>query len=88
MGVAEGVDEDARLQVALLRHHHEEQGVAGDVERHADRQIGRALIHLQVEPLVGDVELHQQVARRQGHVGQIGDVPGAHDDASGSMARS
>ena len=38
---------------------------------------------MQVEPSVGDVELHQQVARRQGHVGQVGDVPGAHDDTAG-----
>ena len=67
VGVAEGVHEVARLEVADLGHHHRQQRVGGDVERHAEEDVGGALVELAGEPAVGDVELEQRVARRQRH---------------------
>src|SRR5450759_5486467 len=49
MGVAQGVHELARLQIAYLRHHQCEQGVRGDVERHAEEQVGASLVTLAVK---------------------------------------
>ena len=42
--VAEAMHEIAHIQVADLRHHVGEQGIAGDVERHAQEDVGRALV--------------------------------------------
>src|SRR5581483_10990629 len=42
MRVAEGVDEVAWLEIGDLRHHHRQQRVRGDVERHAEKYIGGA----------------------------------------------
>ena len=53
MRVAEGVDEVARLQAADLRHHHGQQSVAGDIERHAEEDVGAALVELATEPAFG-----------------------------------
>ena len=44
--IAEAVHEVADVQVALLRDHVGEQGVAGDVEGHSQKQIGTALVQL------------------------------------------
>src|SRR4051794_17374103 len=46
MGIAEGMDEFARLQAGDLRHHHCQQRIGGDVERHAQKYIGGALVEL------------------------------------------
>ena len=46
VGIAEGVDEFAGREVAHLRHHHGEQGVAGDVEGYAEEDVGAALVEL------------------------------------------
>jgi hypothetical protein len=51
-----------------LRHHHGQQRVGGDVERHAEEDVGRALVELAGQPAVGDVELEQAVAGRQRHL--------------------
>ncbi len=48
--VAEGVDELAGLQPGHLRHHHGEQRVGRDVERHAEENVGRALVELAGQP--------------------------------------
>ena len=77
MGVAERVHEVTGPQPADLGDHGGEQGVRGDVERDAEEDVGRALVELAGQPAVGDVELEHRVARRQRHVPQVGDVPGA-----------
>ena len=46
VGVAEGVDEVAGLQIRHLGHHHGEERIAGDIERHAEEDIGGALVEL------------------------------------------
>ena len=46
VGIAEGVDEFAGREAAYLRHHHGEQGVAGDVEGYAEEDVGAALVEL------------------------------------------
>ena len=46
MAVATGPDELAHIQIALLRHHVGEQGVAGDVEGHAQKDVCTALVEL------------------------------------------
>jgi hypothetical protein len=49
MAVAAGPDEVADVEVALLREHVREQGVARDVERHAEEDVGAALVELAAE---------------------------------------
>src|SRR5438270_10786207 len=46
MEVAERVDEIARRKIDSLRHHHGEECVGRNVERHAKKQIAAALIKL------------------------------------------
>ena len=82
MAIATGPDEVAHVQIALLGQHVREQGVAGDVEGHAEKNVGAALVELARQLVVGDVELEQGVAGHQGHLGQLGHVPGADDDAA------
>ena len=82
VGVAEGVHEVARLEVADLGHHHRQHRVGGDVERHAEEDVARSLVELAGEPAVGDVELEQRVARRQRHRLEVTDVPRADDVAA------
>ena len=47
MRVAQRVDEVTRLEARHLRHHLEEQGVGGDVERNAQEDIRAALVELE-----------------------------------------
>ena len=77
--IAERVDEFARFQAGHPRDHHRQQRVRGDVERHAQKHVRAALVQLAREPSLGDVELEQHVARRQGHLGQLADIPRRHD---------
>ena len=67
----------------------DEQRVRRDVERHAEEDVGRALIELARQAPPGragrerrDVELEERVTGRQRHVGQVGDVPRRHDQAT------
>ena len=76
MAVAAGPDEVADAEVALLRQHVGEQGVARDVERHAEEDVAAALVELAAELAVDDVELEQRVAGHQRHLRQLADVPG------------
>ena len=80
--IAQRMDEVTGLQARHLCHHHEQQGIGGDVERHAQEGVGAALVELQAEPSVGHIELEEHVAGREVHAVQVGHVPRAHDDAS------
>ena len=89
MAVATGPNEVAQVQVALLRHHVGEQGVAGDVERHAQENVGAALVKLAAQAAFatrgcggGDVKLEKCVAGHERHLVEFGHVPGADDDAA------
>ncbi len=89
VAVTAGPDEVAYIQVALLRHHVGEQGVAGNVERHAQKDIGTALVKLAAElgflawVLRGcHVKLEERMARHERHFVELGHVPRAHDDAA------
>ena len=44
--VAKGVDKRAGLQPAHLGHHHGQQGIGGDVERHAQEHVRTTLVEL------------------------------------------
>ena len=72
----------ARPVAADLRHHHGQQRVGGDVERHAEEDIGAALVELATELAVGDVELEQRVAGRQLHLRHVARIPGRDDVAA------
>ena len=80
--VAEGVDKLPWLQACDVSHHHAQQRVARDVERHAQEQVGAALIELQTQFAVGDIELEDGVAWRQLHRGDLSHIPRAHHDAA------
>lgn len=80
--VACRMHEVAGAQSAHLRHHLEQQGVAGDVERHAKEGVRRALVELERETAFGHVELEEQVAGRQVHFLQFGHVPRRDDEAA------
>ena len=62
-----------------MRHHHGQQGIRGDIERHAEEDIGAPLVELAGEPAIGDVELKEDMAGRERHLGEFGNVPGADD---------
>lgn len=78
--VAERVDERAGPQIADLGDHHREQRVRSDVEGNAQEQIRAALIKLATQFPVLDEKLEQRVARRQSHLVEFADVPGADDE--------
>src|SRR6185437_8019487 len=79
VAVASRPDELARQEPALRGNEVGEQRVGRDVERDAEEDVGAALIELAGEASVGDVELEQQVARRELHFRELGDVPGGDD---------
>ena len=82
MRVAERVSENAGREVAFLGDHVHECCVARDVERDAECDVGGALVELAIESSVDDVELEEEVAWWQRHFFDLGDVPGADDDAA------
>mgnify|MGYP003394306645 CR=1 FL=1 len=89
VAIPTGPNEVAHVHVALLRDHVGEQGVAGDVERHAQKDVGAALVKLAAEfgflagvLRWGHIKLKESMAGHQRHLGQLGHVPGAHDDAA------
>jgi hypothetical protein len=79
MRIAKRMHEIADAQPADLRDHVREQRIAGDVERNAEEDVAAALVQLATEPTIDHVELEHRVARHQGHLRQLGDVPGRHD---------
>lgn len=82
VGVACGMDEVAGTEAADLRHHHEQKGVGGDVERHAKEGVSTTLVELEAEASVSHVELKERVAGGQVHVRQVGHVPRADNHAA------
>ncbi len=54
-----------QLQIALVRDHHRQQRVAGDVERHTQEHVRTALVQLAGQLPVYHVELEQRVAGRK-----------------------
>ena len=74
---------NAHFQVTDLRHHMDEQCIAGDVKRHAEENIRTALIELTAQLPISDMKLEQAVTRRQRHIVYIGGVPRAYDMAAG-----
>ena len=87
VGVAEGVDELPWLISGHLGHHQGEQRVRGDVERHAEEGVGAPLVELAGELAVCHVELEEGVTGGQRHLGNVGHVPGAHDQPAESGLR-
>ena len=79
--VTAGPDEITDLQVRLLRDHVGQQCVRRDIERHAEKNVCAALIELTRQVSVGDVKLEQAVAGRERHFVELGNIPGADDDA-------
>lgn len=82
VSIAEGMDVFARLQSGDLCHHHEQQGIRSDVERHAEENVAAALIELQTEFAISHIKLEKRVARRQSHVWHLSHIPCAHYDAT------
>ena len=84
MGVTQGMDEFGSLVTADLCQHHRQQGVRSYVERDTKEHVGASLVQLATEltlsrfPDIPDIELEKAVTRRQGHLVNIGDIPGAH----------
>ena len=60
--VPERMHEVSGSIAALLGHHHGQQGIRGDVERHSQKDISAALVELAGEPPVRHVELEEGVA--------------------------
>lgn len=75
VGVAQGVDKFARLQIAHLRHHHRQQGVGSDVEGHAQKNIRRTLIELAGQATLGDIKLKKEVAGGERHPVNFAHIP-------------
>ena len=82
MRIAKRVDELSRLETCRLCHHHREQGIGGDVERHTKEDIRTALVELAGEVAFQHVELEKTVAGRQRHIFDFSRVPGGDDQAS------
>ena len=79
VGVAEGVDEFPGLETSDHRHHQQEQGIGGNVERDAEESVGAPLVELQGQFSVPDIELVQGVAGRKGHSLDFRRVPAGDD---------
>ena len=77
VNVPKRVDKLSRLQPDHLRHHHGQQGVGRDVERHTKEGVGAALVELAVQFALRHMKLKQTVARRQGHLVDETGVPSA-----------
>ena len=77
------MDEVTGLETCDLGHHHQEQGVGGDVERYAEEGVCRTLVELERQTVAGHVELEDGVTGRQGHLVDFGHVPGGDDHTAG-----
>ena len=83
MGVTRGMDEVTGLETCHLCHHHEEQGIGGNVEGYAEEGVGRTLVELERETVAGHVELEDGVTGGQRHLVDFGHVPGGDDHTTG-----
>ncbi len=89
VAIAAGPHKVAHLQVALLRHHVGQKRIAGDVERHAQEDVCASLVQLTAKLTFAawgsgwcHVKLKKRVARHERHLGQVGHIPSADDDAA------
>ena len=82
VGVAERMDEVARLEPAFPRDEMGEQRVARDIERHAEENIRRSLVKLAGKLAFHDIELEQAMAGRELHPLDFRHVPGGDDEPS------
>ena len=82
VSVACGVYKIASLKPCYLSHHHEQQSIRSDVERHTEEGIGRTLVELKRQSAVGNIKLEEAMAGRQRHLFYLRRVPSAHDHAS------
>ncbi|MOA08937.1 hypothetical protein D3C78_1287390 [compost metagenome] len=82
MGVTTGPDEIAHFQIALLRHHMDQQRIAGNIERQAEEHVARALIQLAREFAVRHIKLEEGMARCQSHLIQLTHVPGRNNNTA------
>ncbi len=80
--IAKGVHKIARFQSGDLRHHHGQERVGGNVERHPQKKIRAALVKLAAETVAANIELEKGVARRQSHLIQLARIPGRNDQAA------
>ena len=80
--IAESVHKVARTEAANLCHHHGEERIRSDIERHTEEDVGRALIELAAETPVCNIELEETMARRQSHILNLGRVPCRHHKAT------
>ena len=83
MGVTGGVDEVTGFETRHLRHHHQKQGVRGDVERYAEEGVCRTLVELERETVAGHVELEDGVTGGQRHLVHLGHIPGGDNHTTG-----
>jgi len=81
VNVAECVNKVPSFETADLCDHHGQQSIGRDIERNTEEEIGGSLVELTAQPTVSDPELEERVARRERHVLDIRDVPGADDVA-------
>jgi hypothetical protein len=89
VAITTGPNEIANLQIALLRHHVSQQGVACNVEGHAQEDIGAALVQLATEFAFAafyqgwcHIKLKERMARHERHFGKFGHVPSTDYDAA------
>ena len=83
MGVTRGVDEVAGFVARHLCHHHQEQGIGGDVEGYTEEGVCRTLVELERETVAGHIELEDGVTGGQGHLVHLCHIPGGDDHTTG-----
>ena len=57
MHITKGMHKFPRLQTTHLRHHHGQQGIRGNVERHAQKRIRTPLVELAGQFPIDHIEL-------------------------------
>lgn len=82
VGITEGVNEFTLLKSRHLGHHLQQQGVRGNIERHAQKYVGTPLVELQAQFTLCHIELEEGMTGWKVHVGDIGYVPRADNDAA------
>ena len=80
--IPESVHEISGFQIANLSYHEGQQRIGSNVERYPKEEIRTPLIELATQSTLSNVELEQDVAGRQCHLVDFGNIPGAHDVTS------
>ena len=73
------VDKVTCLETRYLRHHLEQQCIAGNVERHTQESVSRALIQLERESSISHIELEDGMTWGQRHLINLSHIPGRND---------